>query len=483
MSRYSSNFPGKSALRLCAVLLFLGLHHQNLIAHTRQDVPKAEIYDPHMFFVVLRDDQGGERTRNILNDVREQRSKSGVSRALRTYIPERAGTLLPPPVERKQIQPKSTIPYETARERLARVMVVRFRKDLLVEDIKRELAADPEIAYFSQVTAPQVTDHQPSYDFGTDGEIVVNRTWGFDRVRAGQAHVFQEGHALIGVADLGVQPDHPELRDYVGNQWEGGNYHPAQSFSVGDGLISGGTAGNPYIYAPALGQLPSAGGIVGHADEYFVAMLPRDLVQGCDVNNNSFSEAWAAGHGTHVSGIIAANSVAGSVDVEGICATCPLMIGSFSTPTACTQGTHYDQIEPIEAFTGIPSQVTMLATVGFLIDGGAQVINLSARDIHPGCPEPIDLDDDTRPECLLIQYAVDRDVILVASTGNDNFPALGFPANDSRVVGVGAIDINEGRWVLEGVPAGHSGAEHGSNYGSAIDWITPASPDSYDLTL
>ena len=85
-----------------------------------------------------------------------------------------------------------------------------------------------------------------------------------------------------------------------------------------------------------------------------------------------------------------------------------------------------------------PSQSDVAQAIRFAVDHGAKVVNMSIG----GFPKT---DAAAR---AAVKYAVDKDVVLVASTGNSGTLAepVEYPAAFPGVVAVGAVDENGGMW-------------------------------------
>ncbi|MFV9510865.1 S8 family peptidase [Tepidibacillus sp. LV47] len=136
------------------------------------------------------------------------------------------------------------------------------------------------------------------------------------------------------------------------------------------------------------------------------------------------------GHGTHVAGIIAANTNNGQ-GIAGI--------------------TWYNKIMPIKVLdqSGAGTLFDVAQGIIWATDHGADVINLSLGNYA----ESKYLHD-------AILYAYSKNVVLVAATGNDNTNQLSYPAAYPEVIGVSAIAPDEQR------------AEF-SNYGKYVDVVAP----------
>ncbi|KXG43215.1 S8 family peptidase [Tepidibacillus decaturensis] len=154
------------------------------------------------------------------------------------------------------------------------------------------------------------------------------------------------------------------------------------------------------------------------------------LVKGYNVINPSLPPMDDDGHGTHVAGIIAANTN----NYEGIAGI-----------------TWYNKIMPVKVLdqSGAGTLFDVAEGVIWATDHGAKIINLSLGNYA----ESKYLHD-------AIQYAYSKDVVLVAATGNDNIDELGYPAAYPEVIAVSAVDAQQNR------------AEF-SNYGPYVDVVAP----------
>ena len=158
--------------------------------------------------------------------------------------------------------------------------------------------------------------------------------------------------------------------------------------------------------------------------------LEGRLAEGFNVIDPSSPPDDDVGHGTHVAGIIAAQ-VNNQEGVAGM--------------------TWYTRIMPIKALdsTGAGSAYAVAEGVIWAADHGAHVINMS-------------LGNYAQSQFLheAIQYAVDKGVVVVAASGNDNTDRPGYPAAYPEVIAVAATDPGGGK------------AEY-SNYGDYIDVAAP----------
>jgi len=128
------------------------------------------------------------------------------------------------------------------------------------------------------------------------------------------------------------------------------------------------------------------------------------------------------GHGTHVAGIAAAASD-NSRGVAGIC------WGGRILPVRVMFRV-YDRFTRRETSVGTDADID--AGIKFAVDAGAHVINLSLGGSAPSHE-------------MVLQYAYDQNVAVLAATGNDNSNSASYPASNPNVLAVGAVDENLNR--------------------------------------
>jgi subtilisin family serine protease len=198
-------------------------------------------------------------------------------------------------------------------------------------------------------------------------------------VRAAQARAIEPGDpaTLIGLVDSGVLLDHPELR---GRLRAGANAVSLSSPQLPEGMVM-------------LAQ--------GHD------RLPLD----------------EEGHGTACAGIIGANGYQIAPGIAGACWMIPMKALSAVRPS------------PREPPTAVGSLLDIDRAVKAAIDLGARVLNLSF-----GTPETSLGPDDPVPHVEVVRYALERDCVLVAASGNSGDETRYFPAALPGVIAVGAVD-------------------------------------------
>lgn len=160
-----------------------------------------------------------------------------------------------------------------------------------------------------------------------------------------------------------------------------------------------------------------------------------------------------SGHGTHVAGIIAATTNNG-MGTSGVCWRCSLMV-----------------VRTDSAYTHLAD------SVDFLVNSGAQAINLSFTIHDETLPACADTGSDYRLLCKEIEDAVDADILIAAASGNYNQQAgtgkesIGLPAANNNVLAIGGITTDKTFWkelILNGPDY------WGSSYGSEQFLVAPA---------
>jgi len=158
--------------------------------------------------------------------------------------------------------------------------------------------------------------------------------------------------------------------------------------------------------------------------------LTSRLISGYNAIDESKPAADDVGHGTHVAGIIAA-AVNNNLGIAGVTWSNPIM--------------------PVKVLdnSGAGNAYNVAKGIIWATDHGAKVINMSLGNYAQA-----DFLHDA------IKYAYDRDVVLVAASGNDNTSNPGYPAAYPEVVAVAATDSDFQRASF-------------SNYGNYIDVAAP----------
>lgn len=299
-----------------------------------------------------------------------------------------------------------------------RIAVAVFLTPADARDAARRLAQAPGIEYAE-------TEHLIQID-AAPNDSAWSSQWGTQRIRTEQAWAKTRGAGVVvGVIDTGIDPTHPDLRPRMWiNQREdvngSGRYEPWPSTETRGGMTGdfdgidndgNGVADDVtgYDFTDQQGFGNAAGGDYGTPDP--------------DVEDEM-------GHGTSVSGIIAAEAGNG-IGIAGVAPESRLMT--------------------LRAFDarGVGAEGDVARALTYAVDNGASVVNMSFGDVQYS----LVLRD-------IVRYAHGRGVVLVASAGNAQSSALHYPSAYGETVSVGATASND---VLAGF----------SNYGSTVDLVAP----------
>lgn len=158
--------------------------------------------------------------------------------------------------------------------------------------------------------------------------------------------------------------------------------------------------------------------------------LQGRLLEGINILNKDRAPNDDVGHGTHVAGIIGA-SVNNGEGVAGV--------------------SWFNKIMPVKVLdsSGAGSTYSVAQGIIWAVDNGAKVINMSLGNYAQA-----DFLHDA------IKYAYDRDVVLIAASGNDNTERPGYPAAYPEVFAVAATNNQKEKASF-------------SNYGDYIDVAAP----------
>lgn len=157
------------------------------------------------------------------------------------------------------------------------------------------------------------------------------------------------------------------------------------------------------------------------------------------------ADQWV-GHGSHVTGILAASGWRMPAGVVPECKVLPIRVLG-----AMKQGGRY-------LGAGLVDNINR--AVKYAVDRGAQVINMSLGVEHRGGGLPHE---------EVVSYARKKGVTVVAAAGNDGCQQIYYPSGHPHVITVGAVD-----------PAGR--VAQFSTYGDHVDFVAPGT-DIYSTSL
>jgi len=342
---------------------------------------------------------------------------------------------------------------------LERYLVLSYPPGTDLAAVKAALAADPNILHVEENLQFEmaVTPTDP-YFGSTNPPDPTRYQWGSHTLQLDQAWNWTTGHAYVGLTDIGLQMNHPDLQ---------GNFRPQFSRDLAYCSL------DPNVYPGQCDNnvdevlTQTNNGIQDRAYYWDSVYQVRAVTQPPAVTT-------IAGHGTHTSGIVAATANNG-IGVAGACWNCSLMMAKVEGLSGIT-------ISNTTTYTNTFNSSAIIASgIVWLVDHGAQVISSSLGipnamfQSRMGCA---DTNSDQRFNqgvfCNALAYMDQRDVTMFASSGNDELD-LQFPASDSRVISVGGIDSTGAFWqpYAPGTcPSGVAG-DCGSNY--SVTW--PGSPN------
>ncbi|MFB9067331.1 S8 family peptidase [Pseudofulvimonas gallinarii] len=299
----------------------------------------------------------------------------------------------------------------TPRARLERYIVVEYPDDPNAAAGMLALQADPNIEAVSAPISFQFSSATlQSFSIEQSVPLGGGTNYGWGGLNLGRAWNYAGGHSLIGVIDTGLQTNHPELRSFT----------PSGSFTLGNFLP---------VYSLNIGAWPDS--IDTNVDERApsVVQYPNPY---CPMDGNGQAPIDFVGHGTHVSGLLAANAYDGTT-VAGVCKNCGVAMYRI-VYGVCVVG--YGVLADFNSDAGA-------AAFTFLGDTGAQVISNS----YGFNPWVVDCCTNygKNPFCEALNYIQQREIIVVAASGN-NRNWLDFPASDPRVVAAGGFDETLQLW-------------------------------------
>ena len=322
--------------------------------------------------------------------------------------------------------------------RLQQYVIVTYDENQSSQNIETSLTLDPYINNFNKVSVidmPPISTNQGVRMANKQSLIKNNHLKNnIKAVNAVDATIqsaweLSEGMGYVGAVDTGVEINHPSLRAFD----ENGNYTGGNLL---DGYYKIDTSES--LYDPITGDIVFADlniDSLESVDEAYITTGNGD----CDFtdgnSNNDLVTASFVGHGSHVAGLLTAK---GGL-APGICKNCGLSMMKYLSPKWGGCWEYIDPNDPNHTETyQFMWQGNSSFTNGLYYSAvvGVGVLNFSGGGFRTNpnqCPPT-----NASPSCLQLRNLDKRQIMFVASAGNDR-RELNFPASDPRVVAVGGL--------------------------------------------
>ena len=242
----------------------------------------------------------------------------------------------------------------------------------------------------------------------------LDEQWALAKIDAFSAWEIERGRddVIVAVIDTGIEYDHPDLKN---NVWVNETEDLNGNGTLDDGDLNGlDDDGNGFVDDVIGWDFTDAPNYPDGGDYLAPDNDPMDEL----------------GHGTSVSGIIAAEADNG-IGISGLASNCKIM--------------------GLRAFTagGNGEEDDVASAILYAIENGAKVINMSWGDVFVSRV----VDD-------IIRYAASKGVVLVASAGNSATDQIHYPSGFEGTISVGATNQDD---LLAGF----------SNFGPTMDLVAP----------
>jgi len=270
---------------------------------------------------------------------------------------------------------------------VSHIYKLTFAEDVDLDTVAKIYRAFPEVDFAEPNQTFEIQSDIESYIPNDTG---YGKQWALNKIGAEQAWPLSRDNkrVVVAVLDTGVDYQHEDL---VNNIWRNlGETAGNNKDDDGNGFVDD-DKGWDFV------DVSNQNNVASNEDGQIPDNDPRDL----------------QGHGTHLAGIIAAKSN-NQLGISGLAYKCQVMPVRVGYLTANGNGS----IELDDAALGIK----------YAVDNGAAVINLS---FGGNASQTLD---------LMLRYAADHDVVVVAAAGNQGSSTIIYPASQKNVIAVGATD-------------------------------------------
>jgi len=357
--------------------------------------------------------EGSRRVLLMLRSPQELRAAGGFASASLAKVADRWSAVA--------IDPLFAAPHGLAKggRELDRIVMVSFPNVLAARNAATEFAGDPLVEYAAQEILMRV-------DEAPDDSAWASQ-WGAQRVGTSEAWTMTKGDAkvVIGVIDTGIDFLHPDLNTQLwvnAAEDRNGNraFEPWHFSEIRDGL-SGELDG---VDDDGNGTVDD---VIGYD---FTDQRGFGNAAGGDYMDPDPDVTDEMGHGTSVSGIIAA-AAGNGIGIAGVAPGCRLMT--------------------LRAFDarGVGAEGDVARALIYAVENGASIVNMSFGDVQY-----------SRVLRDVVRFAFGRGVVMVASAGNSQSSELHYPSAYDETISVSATAEND---ILAGF----------SNYGATIDIAAP----------
>lgn len=421
--------------------------------------------DPYEFVVLLKAEPLGSNPGSLVDDINQ--GQAGLS-SLVGKEPESAKLLVSARSSGSSLARIISNPNQPD-SRLQRYVSLRFDGSISPTTVLNSLNSDSEVEEVLGGYLPVIT-------FGSvPNDPLFSSQWHLTNSNLGvqDAWAASKGTSLISILDVGLETTHPDLRAFSGSSYTGGALRTHLSQDLGNPVPGEcGTSVTSDGFDPNIDTLEveaSAMLFVNCATPGFGTLVP---------DPDNCVTPLSAGHGTHVSGIAAATAN-NSVGVSGVCQGCSLSFTRIAYLNSNGSIRLHSQrildaiVRSIQNGTEVISK-----SIGILPSTDCAQFESSDLDCLTGATS---LD----PWCDALDFAENRDVVVVASAGNNGRgPGSGafangvaWPAREANVWGVGGVDSSLNIWDEKDkqgqtYPPGVN--ESGTTYGPSIDFMAPA---------